>query len=299
MEESNIDVLTANRMYKSRIFAMLFSDRNELLKLYNAINGTSYDDPDLLQVNTLENAVYMSMQNDVSFIIDMRLNLYEHQSTYSPNLPVRYLLYVADVYSDYTKDMNLYGSRPVKLPTPKFVIFYNGQAEQPDRKEVKLSELFTISESEPSLELTAVMLNINKGHNRKLMETCRTLHDYAEYTSRVREYAAEMSLDEAVERAITECISEGILADFLRKNRAEAKKVSIYEYDEERHMRQTREEGVEEGFASGLEQGMKQKEKQIAINLMNAGILTEEQICAVTGLDLEELEELKKTLSEE
>lgn len=299
MSENKTEVLTANRIYKSRIFAMLFSDRNELLKLYNAINGTSYDDPELLQINTLENAVYMSMQNDVSFIIEMRLHLYEHQSTYSPNLPVRYLLYVADVYSDYTKDMNLYGSRPVKLPTPEFVIFYNGQAEQPDRKEVKLSELFTISESEPSLELTAVMLNINKGHNRKLMETCRTLHDYAEYTSRVREYAAEMSLDEAVERAITECISEGILADFLRKNRAEAKKVSIYEYDEERHMRQTREEGVEEGFASGLEQGMKQKEKQIAINLMNAGILTEEQICAVTGLDLEELEELKKTLSEE
>lgn len=299
MSENKTEVLTANRIYKSRIFAMLFSDRNELLKLYNAINGTSYDNPELLQINTLENAVYMSMQNDVSFIIEMRLHLYEHQSTYSPNLPVRYLLYVADVYSDYTKDMNLYGSRPVKLPTPKFVIFYNGQAEQPDRKEVKLSELFTISESEPSLELTAVMLNINKGHNRKLMETCRTLHDYAEYTSRVREYAAEMSLDEAVERAITECISEGILADFLRKNRAEAKKVSIYEYDEERHMRQTREEGVEEGFASGLEQGMKQKEKQIAINLMNAGILTEEQICAVTGLDLEELEELKKTLSEE
>ena len=128
MGESNIDVLTANRMYKSRIFAMLFSDRNELLKLYNAINGTSYDDPDLLQVNTLENAVYMSMQNDVSFIIDMRLNLYEHQSTYSPNLPVRYLLYVADVYSDYTKDMNLYGTKAVKLPTPRFVIFYNGQA---------------------------------------------------------------------------------------------------------------------------------------------------------------------------
>ena len=250
MEESNIDVLTANRMYKSRIFAMLFSDRNELLKLYNAINGTSYDDPDLLQVNTLENAVYMSMQNDVSFIIDMRLNLYEHQSTYSPNLPVRYLQYVADVYSDYTKDMNLYGTKAVKLPTPRFVIFYNGQAEQPDRKELKLSELFSIPDADPSLELKAVMLNINKGHNRKLMETCRTLQDYAEYTFRVREYAAEMPLDLAVEQAITECISEGILADFLRKNRAEAKKVSIYEYDEERHMRQTREEGMEEGYSS-------------------------------------------------
>lgn len=294
MEESNIDVLTANRMYKSRIFAMLFSDRNELLKLYNAINGTSYDDPDLLQVNTLENAVYMSMQNDVSFIIDMRLNLYEHQSTYSPNLPVRYLLYVADVYSDYTKDMNLYGTKAVKLPTPRFVIFYNGQAEQPDRKEVKLSELFSIPDADPSLELKAVMLNINKGHNRKLMETCRTLQDYAEYTFRVREYAAEMPLDLAVEQAITECISEGILADFLRKNRAEAKNVSIYEYDEERHMRQTREEGMEEGYANGFSQGIEQGITQTVINLLKSGLLTDIQIREITGLDQEQLDELKK-----
>lgn len=273
---------------------MLFSDRNELLKLYNAINGTSYDDPDLLQVNTLENAVYMSMQNDVSFIIDMRLNLYEHQSTYSPNLPVRYLLYVADVYSDYTKDMNLYGTKAVKLPTPRFVIFYNGQAEQPDRKELKLSELFSILDADPSLELKAVMLNINKGHNRKLMETCRTLQDYAEYTFRVREYAAEMPLDLAVEQAITECISEGILADFLRKNRAEAKKVSIYEYDEERHMRQTREEGMEEGYANGFSQGIEQGITQTVINLLKSGLLTDIQIREITGLDQEQLDELKK-----
>lgn len=301
MAEKQTDVLTTNRMYKSRIFAMLFSDRNELLKLYNAINGTSYDDPDLLQVNTLENAIYMSMQNDVSFIIEMRLNLYEHQSTYSPNLPVRYLLYVADVYSDYTKDMNLYGTKAVKLPTPKFVIFYNGQAEQPDRKELKLSELFSIPDADPSLELKAVMLNINKGHNRKLMETCRTLEDYAEYTFRVREYAAEMPLDEAVEQAITECISEGILTDFLRKNRAEVKKVSIYEYDEERHMRQTREEGMEEGYASGLsqgiEQGITQGIAQTAINLLKSGLLTDSQIREITGIEQEQLDELKKNIN--
>ena len=293
MAEKQTDVLATNRMYKSRIFAMLFSDRNELLKLYNAINGTSYDDPDLLQVNTLENAIYMSMQNDVSFIIEMRLNLYEHQSTYSPNLPVRYLLYVADVYSDYTKDMNLYGTKAVKLPTPKFVIFYNGQAEQPDRKELKLSELFSIPDADPSLELKAVMLNINKGHNRKLMETCRTLEDYAEYTFRVREYAAEMPLDTAVEQAITECISEGILADFLRKNRAEAKKVSIYEYDEERHMRQTREEGMEEGYANGLSQGI----IQTAVNMLKLKEFTDDQIREVTGLEQEQLDELKKNIN--
>lgn len=134
------------------------------------------------------------------------------------------------------------------------------------------------------------MLNINKGHNRKLMETCRTLHDYAEYTSRVREYAARMPLDEAVERAITECISEGILADFLRENRAEAKKVSIYEYDEERHMRQTREEGVEEGYANGLTQGI----EQTAVNLIKTRLLTDEQIKEVTGLSQSQIDTLRK-----
>lgn len=114
------------------------------------------------------------------------------------------------------------------------------------------------------------------------METCKTLQDYAEYTSRVRNYAAEMSLDEAVERAITECIREGILADFLRKNRAEAKKVSIYEYDEERHMRQTREEGIEDGVS------------QVAVNMLKLREFTDEQIKAATGLNQEQLDELRK-----
>ena len=133
------------------------------------------------------------------------------------------------------------------------------------------------------------MLNINKGHNRKLMETCRTLEDYAEYTFRVREYAAEMPLDTAVEQAITECISEGILADFLRKNRAEAKKVSIYEYDEERHMRQTREEGMEAGYSQGI--------IQIAVNMLKLKEFTDDQIREVTGLEQEQLDELKKNIN--
>lgn len=118
------------------------------------------------------------------------------------------------------------------------------------------------------------------------METCRTLHDYAEYTSRVREYAARMPLDEAVERAITEYISERILADFLRKNRAEAKKVSIYEYDKERHMRQTREEG----YANGLIQGI----EQTAVNLIKTRLLTDEQIKEVAGLSQSQIDTLRK-----
>ena len=226
---------------------MIFNDNSELLKLYNAINGTHYDDPAMLTITTLDNAIYMTMENDLSFIIDMRLALYEQQSTVNPNLPLRFLMYITDIYSAYTKDMNIYGSKKVQIPLPSFVIFYNGVKSQPDRTEFLLSELFHPTTDQPALELKAVMLNINKGHNQELMNACHTLRDYSEYVARIRTYSAEMPLTDAVEKAITECIHENILRDFLLKNRAEAKAMSIYEYDEEKTMRMFREEAFEEG----------------------------------------------------
>ncbi|MGI6008098.1 MAG: hypothetical protein ACOX8E_11480 [Ruminococcus sp.] len=246
---------SVNRQFKSTVFAMLYSDKKELLELYNAVNSTQYTDPELLEVNTLENAIYVGMKNDLSFLIASRLYLYEHQSTVNPNLPLRFLLYISDLYSNLVKDRNLYGSRKVQIPPPRFLIFYNGEKEQPDVQMLKLSELFALPEDHPALELEAVMLNINKGHNRKLMEACRSLRDYAEYTDRVRRYAKEMELQKAVERAVEECIEEGILTEFLRKNRAEVIHVSIYEYDVEKHMRQEKEESWEEGHRTGLEEG--------------------------------------------
>ncbi|WP_050639300.1 MULTISPECIES: hypothetical protein [Clostridia] len=243
----------SNLLYKSRLFELIFRDKKELLQLYNAMNGTDYDDPELLQINTLENAIYMSMHNDVSFIIDSRLALYEHQSTCSPNLPLRYLFYVSDLYSAETREANLYGTRVIRIPAPRFVIFYNGNYEQPESQTLKLSDMYAIHEEAPALELKALMLNINLGYNQQLMDSCKTLHDYSVFTSKIRIYAKNMELEEAVERAITECISDGILANFLSKNRAEAKSVSIYEYDEEKHMRQEREVSREEGRIEGAE----------------------------------------------
>lgn len=250
MNDKNVMSVTPapNSHYKDRLFTMIFHEKKEMLELYNAVNGTSYTNPDELKFNTLENAIFMSMHNDVSFIIDLRLNLYEHQSTYSPNLPLRFLFYAADVYSDYTKDTNLYGTKPVKLPSPRFIIFYNGQRELPDRQELKLSDVYEIPEDSPWLELKAVMLNINKGHNLKLMKACKTLRDYAEYTDKVRQYAKTISLNNAVMQAVDECISNGILEDFLKKNKAEAIKMSIYEYDQEKHMKWIREEGEIAGY---------------------------------------------------
>ena len=150
-----------------------------------------------------------------------------------------------------TKDRNLYGSRPVRLPAPGFVIFYNGLPEQPDRQILKLSDVYEVQDKEISLELKAVMLNINRGHNKRLMDKCKTLKDYSIYVDKVREYTKSMQLEDAVEKAITECIEDDILAEFLRNNRTEAKNVSIFEYDEEKHMRQTKEEGREEGRKEG------------------------------------------------
>ena len=251
-----------NRLYKSRIFAMLYSDKKELLDLYNAISGKHYEDPELLEINTLENAIYMSMHNDVSFLIDFRLSLYEHQSTYSPNLSLRYLFYIADLYSGITKDENLYGTRCVQIPAPQFVIFYNGSEKLPDRTVLKLSDAYSVKEDSPALELIAIMLNINSGHNEVLKNTCKSLKDYSEYTRRVREYAEVRPLEVAVEQAIMECIEEGILSEFLRKNRAEAKLVSIYEYDQEKHMRQEREASWEAGMEKGMEKGRVQLLKE-------------------------------------
>ena len=271
-----------NRNYKSSIFTMLFSDKRELLGLYNAVSGKDYKDPGLLEVNTLENAIYMAIKNDLSFVIDSQLSLYEHQSTYSPNLPLRMLLYLADLYADMTKNENLYGKKKVKIPPPQFIIFYNGVERQPDRRILRLSDLYEVEEEEHKLELEAVMLNVNAGHNRELLQSCKTLAGYAEYTACIRKYAEEMDTEDAVECAIAECIQEGILEEFLRKNRAEAKRMSIYEYDQARHIRQEREDAWEEGWSEGRNEGRQEEKRRVAARLAEMG-MTAEQIAQAVG----------------
>lgn len=250
----------AARDYKSRMFIMIFHDKKELLKLYNAVSGKCYDDPELLTINTLENAIYLSMKNDISFLIDSGLSLYEHQSTFNPNMPLRFLFYLSDLYSSAVKDKNLYGTRVVPVPAPRFIVFYNGREERPDRETIYLSDAYETKEAEVSLELKADIWNINRGHNKELMEACKTLQEYSEYVHRLRKNAEKFPIMDAVEKTIDECIRENILQEFLIKNRAEAKKVSIYEYNEEEHMRMEREDAFEDGLKAGIEKGREQLE---------------------------------------
>lgn len=277
-EQPTVEQPTANVKYKDTIFRMLFSEPEHLLSLYNAVSGKNYQDPAALNIVTLENAVYMGMKNDLAFVLEMGLYLYEHQSTYNPNIPLRDLFYIASEYQALVDGKSLYSSGIQKIPTPKFIVFYNGlDRKVPDRMELRLSDAYENPMDEPDLELKVTMLNINDGHNKELMNSCRVLQDYAKYVARVRKYVAEMPLDEAVERAITECISEGILADFLRKNRAEVVKVSIFEYDKEKEEKKLRkaefEYGREQGRIEGERSGRTEGETMLLtlIAKMSAG----------------------------
>ncbi len=256
----NDSIIKATRNYKDTLFRMIFKEPAELLQLYNAVNETNYTNPADLEIVTLENAIYLNMKNDVAFIIGCYLNMYEQQSSFNPNMPLRYLQYVAREYEKLIADKTIYTSKLLKVPTPNFIVFYNGTADLPERMELKLSDAFEIYTEHPALELCVIQLNINSGHSQKLMEQCKTLREYALYVDRVRQYTADLPLQQAVEKAVQECIHENILTKFLTRYKAEAISMSIFEYDEEKELaliRQAEKEvGWEEGHAEGLSQGL-------------------------------------------
>lgn len=286
-----------NRNYKDTVFRMLFSDRKNLLSLYNAVNQRHYTDPEDLEIVTLENAIYMGMKNDLAFIIDTNLYLYEHQSTYNPNMPLRDLFYISNEYQKLLDKKSLYSSSLQKIPAPNFIELYNGTDTLSDFSEHRLSSAFENLSGEPKLELIVTVLNINEGHNALLMEHCQTLKEYSQYVAKVRKYAAGMPLDQAVEYAVDECIKENILADFLRKNRAEVISMSIFEYDKEEEEKKLRkaeyEAGVEAGVSLGVEKGVKKGVIETTRHLLKLNKLSLEEIASVSGLSLEEIKKLQ------
>ena len=281
---------TVNRNYKDTVFRMLFSDRRNLLSLYNAISGAHYNDPEKLEIVTLENAIYMGMKNDLAFIIDTDLFLYEHQSTYNPNMPLRDLFYISSEYQKLVDKKSLYSSVLQKIPAPQFIVFYNGTEKKKDSWVNHLSEAFENLSGNPKLELEVLTININEGHNPELMEQCQILREYAQYVDCVRRYAKEFELIDAIEQAVDECIQRNILSEFLRKNKAEVIAMSIFEYDKEEEERKLRkaeyEAGVEDGIKSGISEGkiLAKREDTIALNKLGLPV---EQIAMALQVDVE------------
>lgn len=245
------------RNVKDRLFRFLFAnDREALLELYNALNGTDYEDASRLEIVTIESAVYVVMKNDLAFVLAGMLSMYEHQSTYNPNLPVRFLIYLAQEYQTVIEqaEKSLYGTSRISLPTPQCVVFYNGTQEIPEEQTLKLSDAFENGKARADVELTVRMLNINHGHNRLLMERCRVLKEYAEFVSVTRAYMGKGKKPEvALAEAVDYCIENGILEEFLRKNRAEVLGMLLEEFDVKKYERTLRGEGREEGIRLTLE----------------------------------------------
>ena len=252
-----------NTKYKDRLFRLIFHEKKELLELYNAINKSYYTNPDDLEITTIEDVVYMGMRNDLSFIIGDEMNLYEHQSTFCPNLPLRGLFYFSSVYKAYIEPMKhkLYSTSELKIPFPQYIVFYNGIEEQPERQELKLSTLFIENgkEKAPALECTALVLNVNYGQNKELMERCKTLKEYAQFIDIIRRNLAQgMKHQEAVEQAIDECIQNDILAEILRKNRSAIMNSILTEWDENEYREFLKEESWKEGHESGKREGIRE-----------------------------------------
>ena len=235
--------------YKDRLFNFIFgSEENKAwtLSLYNAINGSDYTDPDAIEIATIKEIMYLGMRNDVAFIIAEEMNLFEHQATYNPNMPLRLMQYAGNLYEKYIMErkLNKYGKTLVRLPAPKLVVFYNGTDEQEDETILKLSDSFPEG-ADFDIEVKVRMLNVNYGRNRKLLEACKPLSEYAWIVQEVRKNKTREDLDSAIDRAIADMPDDFFIKPFLMAHRAEVKGMLLTEYNEAETMELFKEEGGE------------------------------------------------------
>ncbi len=296
------EAINYNSKYKDTLFRWIFGKDDEKgkqrrLELYNALNNSNYTDPDALEVTTLEDVICMSMKNDLSFLVDSKMNLYEEQSTLNPNMPLRGLMYFSRLYQVWLtkQDKDLYGRTVVKIPTSKYIVFYIGQPEIDDIVKLKLSDAFIVPDASGEFEWTATMININEGHNNSLGKKCKPLYDYISYIARIRKnMQAGMEKHQAISSAVEWAIQNNLLGGFFAEQKAEVEDVSITEFDEELFIRNRRREG----YAEGIIAGEQQKAVEDTKNLLRMKLGTIEQIAQVTGLPIEQVQALAAEMQE-
>lgn len=276
-----------NREHKDRLFRFIFGspeNKEWLLSLYNAVNKSSHSNADDIKFTTIEDAVYMSMKNDVSFIILDNMNFYEQQSTYNPNMPMRFFEYASMVYSKYIdgpNGYNRYSRKLQKIPTPKFVCFYNGKDDIEDEQILKLSDAYDF---DGDLEAKVRMLNINYGKNKELLNACKALNDYSFFVDQVRKYQKDMNLKDAVNEAVESLPEDSLIKPFLKANQAEVENMCITEYDEERTFKELQEEAKADGYEEGRAEGRAEGAINMLIELVKDGTLTLENAAKKVGL---------------
>ena len=259
-------IAKVNHQRYDHVFKIVFSERKELLSLYNALADTDYDNPDMLEVNTLEDAVFLGMKNDVSFIINDYQNPFEHQSTTNPNMPLRGLFYLSDLFKQMYYDRLIYTKSRINILTPRYIVFYNGIEEIEDKFELRLSESFAQKTDSPDLEVVAHVININYGHNTELYSKCKKLEEYSIFVDRVHKAIKNVPKHGQAEKlveAIDSCIKDHVLEDILRKDRNRVMACILSQFDADKYVDGVRQESYDEGYNEGYEAAQKDHQSEI------------------------------------
>lgn len=284
----------SKREFKSGIFSMLQEEPKYALDVYNALNGTNYTNPDLITIQKLDEQILLTVRNDASFLIDSFFNLYEHQSTFNPNLPLRFSIYFADLMKRFVREQgyNLYGSRRILVPTPRFVVFYNGLEERPAKEVFRLSDSYEHKCGDYEMDVVCTVYNINPGYNDDILKKSEVLNGYTTFVEKVRKYEKIMGkLEDALNQAVDECIAEGVLSDFFTRRRKDVLEEGYLDFTFERQLEMVARDSREDGIELGLEQGGLKKTISLICKKYQKGVTVEE-----TSRMLEEDEEFVKVI---
>jgi predicted HTH domain antitoxin len=282
----------ASEKYKDKLFRFIFGNpenKQWTLSLYNALNNTRYENPDELVFNTIGDAMYMRMKNDISFLISFEMHLWEHQSTYNPNMPMRFFIYGGRLYEKYilTSDYYEYSSKLQKIPRPKCVCFYNGTKDQPERQVLKLSDAY---DGDGSFEALVEMVNINYGKNKELMDACEPLQEYAWLVDVVRTHQTEgMDLELAVDAALKQMPDGYVIKGFLLANQAEVKNMFLSDYNEQKVLEKERNEGRDEE--------RERRDKEIVSNLLKEGFDSVPLISRIAAISEDAVRAIAKNMN--
>ena len=229
--------MEANRRYKDTLFSELFSEPDRLRELYNALADTDYGEDTPVEINTLENVFFKDLKNDVSFTIGEKyVVLLEHQSTVNANMPLRCLMYIARVMEKITNERAIYQEKLLKIPTPEFIVLYNGEKPFPSEQTLHLSDAYKGTDESVerfgNLDLTVRVVNINPGSNDALLDKSETLSGYTVFVERVRHNQRNgLALRDAIKESISWGISQGILGAFLTEHETEVTNMLMTEFN--------------------------------------------------------------------
>ena len=286
------------RTYKDTVFVDLFGRcaeaKENFLSLYNALHGTNLKiENTSVEPLILEQTVYTGRYNDVSMLVNGRMViLVEQQSSVNENMPLRFLEYICRLYEKLIPLEKRYRQNRLPLPSPEFYVIYNGTADYPKEKLLKLSDSFErIDGVSFSLELCVKTYNINKCKDTPLLKHCIPLSGYAKLTEYAQD-AKQNGIQNLVDFAVRKCISEGVLADYLKQKSAEVRNMLIAEYDYDTDMRVKQEEAWENGLEAGKARGTQTTKLANAKNLLKLKLLSPEQIAEAIQLPLEDVKKL-------